>query len=745
MINYLRLIRPAHIIKNILVFFPLFFSGYLFEYPLLINNILAFTAFSIAASAVYIFNDMCDSGSDKTHPLKKDRPIASGIIKKRAAGILFAVMVPAGPAIGFLVSAYVASILVIYLFINILYSLFLKRVTVTGLVILAAGYILRIAAGAAATGVTVSGWIILLTFLLAWFIGLNKRRNDLAALSPVNSGMDEVRHKTEYIWISVTGVMIIFIYLLWALSPEVTERLGSDKLWISAVFVTAALLRYIYIAIRKQVSANPVTMFLSDPALIGCSFGWELFFTCFFTHSRMQNENEGMQNMLVNTGKSKTITGWGRRDSVTAEILQYRHTDQGIPLSGNQLHPGPVIPRGNGRSYGDSSLQKNVICSRCRHAIHDFDEETGVLECDSGVLLSEIIHRFLPRGWFLPVTPGTSAITTGGAVAADVHGKNHHHAGCFSEFVERIDLVTAGGKHISCSKEQNPEFFHATCGGMGLTGYITRIRMRLVQVPSGYIRQASIRTRSLSESIDALYRNRDAPYSVAWVDLQKKGVQMGRGVIQLGRFAGPKESESVSRGTPPPAGTPRIRIPEKWPGRLIGKTSVSLFNAFWYATNREKETRRDLYDFMYPLDKVAEWNRLYGNKGLIQYQIILPEASVEKGFHELVSILNRSDYICTLAVLKNHGEANRNYLSFPLKGCSLAMDFKPTPGLRKLIPKLNALAETQGGRINLCKDSLMDKNLFDKGYPEANRFRAFRKKHHLNHQFQSFQSNRLGI
>lgn len=272
--NYLRLIRPAHIIKNILVFFPLFFSGNLFEYPLLINNILAFTAFSLTASAVYIFNDLCDSGSDKTHPLKQDRPIASGMINKSAAGTLFAMMAPAGPAIGFLVSGYVASILFIYLIINILYSLFLKRVTVTGLVILAAGYILRILAGAAATDVTVSVWIILLTFLLAWFIGLNKRRNDLAALSPVSSGMDKVRQKSDDLWIPATGVLIFFIYLLWTLSPEVTERLGSDKLWISAVFVPAALLRYIYITIRKQVTANPVTMFLSDPVLIGCSFGW---------------------------------------------------------------------------------------------------------------------------------------------------------------------------------------------------------------------------------------------------------------------------------------------------------------------------------------------------------------------------------------------------------------------------------------------------------------------------------------
>lgn len=448
------------------------------------------------------------------------------------------------------------------------------------------------------------------------------------------------------------------------------------------------------------------------------------------------------------TNREKPISGWGNRERVSSKMYRpavFSDTKRRNPHAGigNGSIPRPVIPRGNGRSYGDSSLQKNVICSRSQHSAYQFDETTGILECDSGVLLSEIINHVLTRGWFLPVTPGTSAITVGGAVAADVHGKNHHHAGCFSEYVEQIYLVTAEGEKITCSKQHNREFFLATCGGMGLTGYISRIRMRLERVPSVCIRQTSIRTHSLAESIEALHDNQHTPYSVAWIDLQKKGDQLGRGIIQLGSFSRNASSDPL-RGRKP-LEKPPIRIPESWPGMFIQKASIFLFNSLWYAINRKSTKDVSLVDFMYPLDKIGGWNHLFGKGGFIQYQLIIPEAVTDPAFSELAEILNQSDYICTLAVLKNHGDANRNYLSFPLKGYSLAMDFKPTTGLRKLLPRLNTLTKTYGGRINLCKDSLMDRELFDAGYPDAHRFRSFRKKHQLLNTFQSLQSDRLEL
>ncbi len=448
------------------------------------------------------------------------------------------------------------------------------------------------------------------------------------------------------------------------------------------------------------------------------------------------------------TKVEKTISGWGNREKVSSKLYRPATTADASHHTSSYRHknrnlPQPVIPRGNGRSYGDSSLQKQVICSRYQHTTFDFDDENGIIECDSGVLLSDIINHILPYGWFLPVSPGTSFITVGGAVAADVHGKNHHHAGCFSEYVEQIELISAGGEQISCSKQDNRNFFHATCGGMGLTGYIKRVRIKLKKIPSGHIHQISIRTRSLAESIEVLHENRDAPYSVAWVDLQKKGEQLGRGVVQLGSFDRQPPSGSVPDLTP--VVKPRIHIPRYWPGFFIQKASISLFNSLWYAINRESKKWVNLIDFMYPLDKIGGWNHLFGKDGFIQYQIIIPEDATDRAFSELAEILNQSDYICTLAVLKNHGEVNNNYLSFPQKGFSLAMDFKPTKNLQKLISKFNEVAKKHGGRINLCKDSLMDRELFDAGYPHADRFRAFRKQNQLSHVFNSLQSERLGL
>ncbi len=398
-----------------------------------------------------------------------------------------------------------------------------------------------------------------------------------------------------------------------------------------------------------------------------------------------------------------------------------------------------LIPYGNGRSYGDSALSKNIIHVRPYHYFLSFDESSGRLHVQAGVLLSEILDAFVSRGWFLKVTPGTKLITVGGAIASDVHGKNHHIAGCFSECVEMFRLMLPDGEVVTCSKQENTTLFKATCGGMGLTGVILDAKISLKKINSKYINQTTIKTHNLKETFAAFERYKDSSYSVAWIDCLAKNDDLGRCLLMTGGFADDGDLEYKLKK--------KVNIPFNFPSFLLNTWTVKAFNFLYYGKVREiiSTQKVDIDAYFYPLDSINNWNKIYGKQGFTQYQFILPKETSFAGLEQVLKAIANSGKGSFLAVLKLYGAANDNYLSFPMEGYSLALDFKIEKGLFELLNKLDEIVLQHSGRIYLAKDARVSKEVFEQGYPQIETFRALRKKLKMNKRFNSLQSQRMGI
>jgi len=398
-----------------------------------------------------------------------------------------------------------------------------------------------------------------------------------------------------------------------------------------------------------------------------------------------------------------------------------------------------LIPHGNGRSYGDSALSNKIINVKPKDYFIDFDEEKGLLHIQAGVLLSEILEAYVPRGWFLKVTPGTKLITVGGAIASDVHGKNHHVEGCFSECVKEFQIMLADGEVVTCSKEATPELFKATCGGMGLTGVILDAKIYLKKINSQYIDQTTIKTKNLKETFEAFEEYSNKPYSVAWIDCLAKGKEIGKCLLMVGDFRDDGKLDYKLKK--------QKSIPFNFPSFALNNWSVRVFNWLYYAKAKEgvSKQRVDIDTFFYPLDAIGHWNRIYGKKGFTQYQFILPKETSYEGLEEILTAISKSGKGSFLAVLKLYGKANDNWLSFPIEGYSLALDFKIEKGLFDLLEKLDKIVVKHKGRIYLTKDVRVSKETFEKGYPQIDTFRQYRKENKMDSKFQSLQSKRVGI
>ena len=401
-------------------------------------------------------------------------------------------------------------------------------------------------------------------------------------------------------------------------------------------------------------------------------------------------------------------------------------------------HDG-LIPYGNGRSYGDSALSSNIINVRPKDYFISFDEENGLLHVQAGVLLSEILEAYVPRGWFLKVTPGTKLITVGGAIASDIHGKNHHIEGCFSECVEEFEIMLADGKAVTCSLNETPELFKATCGGMGLTGVILDAKIYLKKINSQYINQITIKTKNLKETFKAFETYKNLPYSVAWIDCLAKGDNIGKCLLMVGDFRDDGKLDYKKKR--------QLSIPFNFPSFALNNWSVRAFNWLYYTKSKAgvSKQRVDIDTFFYPLDAIGHWNRIYGKKGFTQYQFILPKETSYQGLEEILTAISKSGKGSFLAVLKLYGKANENYLSFPIEGYSLALDFKIEKGLFELLDILDEIVVKYKGRIYLTKDVRVAKETFEKGYPHIKTFRTFRKENNMDTKFQSLQSKRIGI
>ncbi len=430
------------------------------------------------------------------------------------------------------------------------------------------------------------------------------------------------------------------------------------------------------------------------------------------------------------------LMSWGMYPKVKSTIFTF-FSKENLKEIVNQHHE--LIPYGNGRSYGDSALNDKIIYMKPMDYFIDFDEESGLLHVQSGVLLSEILEHFVPRGWFLKVTPGTKFITIGGAIASDVHGKNHHLEGCFSECVEEFNIMLSDGEIVTCTKGATPDLWKATCGGMGLTGVILDAKIYLKQIRSQYIDQITIKTKNLQETFDAFESYKDKPYSVAWIDCLAKGNTIGRSLLMVGDFRCDGKLDYKP--------TVQKSIPFNFPSFALNNWSVRAFNRLYYGKVKDSisKQRVDIDTFFYPLDAIGHWNRIYGKNGFTQYQFILPKETSFKGLEEILTTISDSGKGSFLAVLKLYGKANENWLSFPMEGYSLALDFKIEKGLFDLLDKLDKIVEKYKGRIYLTKDVRVSKDTFEKGYPEIQKFREFRKENKMDIKFQSYQSKRVGI
>jgi len=432
------------------------------------------------------------------------------------------------------------------------------------------------------------------------------------------------------------------------------------------------------------------------------------------------------------------INSWGNYPVIDSDIFKIK-PDEDLDNIANKFTDigGSCIPYGNGRSYGDSALEKNIIYTKPYDYFIDFDEETGVLHCQSGVLLSEIIKIFVPQGWFLQVTPGTKLITVGGAIASDVHGKNHHVAGCFSECVEEFRLMLPDGDVQTV--EKGDELFKATCGGMGLTGVILDAKIKLKKINSKYINQTTLKTKNLKETFEAFEKYSHMPYSVAWIDCLAKGNDIGKCLLMVGDFADDSKLD-FKEGK-------KKNIPFNFPSFTLNNLSVKAFNWLYYkkAPDGISNEKVDIDSFFYPLDAINNWNRIYGKNGFTQYQFILPKENSYDGLAEILKAIADSGRGSFLAVLKLYGKANDNYLSFPMEGYSLALDFKIDRGLFAFLNKLDKIVLKYGGRIYLTKDVRVPKETFEHGYPMIDEFRKLRKDYGMDKKFNSLQSRRVGI
>ncbi len=435
-------------------------------------------------------------------------------------------------------------------------------------------------------------------------------------------------------------------------------------------------------------------------------------------------------------GVSMHLTGWGMYPKIESEAfaLESRHS-----LRNYLKKVDSCITYGNGRSYGDSALNAHIITTTSHNCFLDFDELRGILHVECGVLLSDILEVIVPRGWFLKVTPGTKLITVGGAIASDVHGKNHHIEGCFSQSVLEFNMMLPSGKIITCSHTKNKKYFYATCGGMGLTGIILDAKIALKSISSGTIEQTTVKTANLKATFEAFERYKESPYSVAWIDCLAQGEALGRSLLMCGDFSEKGDLNSTQHT--------RLNIPFTFPSWILNNISVKTFNAFYYnKISGNLATQQVSIDaFFYPLDALQNWNRIYGKAGFTQYQFILPKAQSYEGLHAILTAIAASGKGSFLAVLKLYGPANKNYLSFPMEGYSLALDFKIEPGLFELLDTLDTLVLQYGGRIYLSKDVRVSKEVFEQGYEQIDRFRALRIEQKMHTIFNSLQSQRLEL
>ncbi|MEC5144664.1 FAD-binding oxidoreductase [Chitinophaga sp. 212800010-3] len=437
----------------------------------------------------------------------------------------------------------------------------------------------------------------------------------------------------------------------------------------------------------------------------------------------------------------KRLANWGNFPVVASDENSFTQEDQLRQYVMSHTH---IIARGNGRCYGDASLGRHSISMLKYDKMLDLDIAAGVIDVQAGVTLDQILDIIVPKGWFLPVTPGTKYITVGGAVASDVHGKNHHVEGAFSGHIEHMDVLTASGEKITCSATLHPDLFWATCGGMGLTGVITRVKFRLKKISTAYIRQTQLKARNLEEVLRLFDEYKHYTYSMAWIDCLQKGESFGRSILIVGEHATPEELDEHQKKAPLTLPAKRkLSVPFNLPSFILNTFTVKAFNWLYYAKNYKREMHKVIpYEpFFYPLDAILHWNRGYGKEGFVQYQFVV-SLEQKDGLIAILRRISEKGWGSFLAVLKVFGKQD-SLISFPMEGYTLALDFPIRKGLFEFLDELDEIVLQYGGRLYLSKDARMKQHIFWKSYPNAGRFADIVKQYNKDARFESLQSERL--
>jgi decaprenylphospho-beta-D-ribofuranose 2-oxidase len=430
--------------------------------------------------------------------------------------------------------------------------------------------------------------------------------------------------------------------------------------------------------------------------------------------------------------KKKNIRSWAKEFSGEYFIYEPKTVQDVKKILQDKKN---IIPSGRHRSYGDSAVNINIINSKNFNKIIFFDERIGVLRAQSGVTIENLLNFLIPKGWFLKVTPGTKYATLGGCIASDVHGKEHHKEGCFSESVKSLKIITNKNKSFILTKNKFPELFKATCGGMGLTGFIVEATIQCKKIKSSKIQFKKKLNKSLKEVFLCFENLKKFTYSVAWIDTVKKNKEFNS-IFTIGEFFHDQKFSLQKK--------PKISILFNF--KIINYLTIILFNRLYFFWN-QLNTKSGIIDydsFFYPLDKIKNWSKLYGNKGFVQYQFIVPKFLSKPAILEVLNYMNEKKFYSSLAVLKLHGAQNQNYLSFPMSGYSLAMDFPINKKTFYHLKELDKIIIKYQGKIYLTKDSRMDSILFNKTYPQYKEILKTKKKYNI-FNFSSKQSERLGI
>lgn len=445
----------------------------------------------------------------------------------------------------------------------------------------------------------------------------------------------------------------------------------------------------------------------------------------------------------------RKVAGWGQFPIEECAVYRPERREQLQELVTSAPEPN-VIARGLGRAYGDAALNQGsaILLGERLDRILGFDEETGVLWCETGVSLAEVIDVFLPRGFFFPVTPGTKFISIGGAIAADVHGKNHHHDGSIGRWLEDFRLLTANGEIMNCSREENEDVFWATLGGMGLTGFVLDARIRLKPVENGYVTVDYEKAPNLEAMLESFLRNQGKHvYEVAWIDALATGSNLGRGIIMRANHAGWEELPAKARRAPMHVETRSgLTVPFNAPNGTLNPLTVRAFNSAFWAAHRDGRQVIDCNGFFYPLDRVNYWNRAYGSRGCIQYQAVVPPETGSEALAALFETISSAKWPAFLSVLKPFGEASGGLLSFPRPGYTLTFDLPaPGPKLFEIVAALDAIVLRHGGSVYMAKDSCLAAESLPAMYPQLDRFRDIKAKVDPNGRFSSSLGRRLKI